>query len=103
MTKASKQLSRAEIIHLSKLANIKLTEIEIEKFQKQLSSVVGYVEKLKEVNTDNVVTVSQVTGLANVTAEDGMKNTRQLSQEKTLQNAQAKKNGFIRVNAIFKE
>lgn len=103
MTHSSSHLTREQILHIAKLANIKLTEQEVEKFQKQLSSVIGYIDKLKEINTDTVDAISQVTGLTNVTAEDGMVNKRKLTQEQALKNARSKKNGFIRVDAIFRE
>lgn len=61
---------------IAKLANLKLTPDEIEKFTKQLSAVLGYVEKLNEVNTDKVATTSQVTGLVNVTRPDEIDSKR---------------------------
>jgi len=97
------KLSREEILHLAKLAKLQLTDKEIEKFQKQLSEVLDYISKLKEVDTKNVEPVSQVTGLVDVTREDEVDNTRQLSQLEATANAKDKKNGFIKVKAIFSQ
>lgn len=96
-------LKREDILHVAKLAKLKLTEEEIDTYLKQLSSVVDYIGKLNEIDTNKVEPVSHITGLTNVTAEDDIENKRQLSQKEALQNAKTTKNGFIKVKAIFKE
>lgn len=98
---SDKKLSREEITHLAKLANLPLTEDEIEKYQEQLSSIVEYISKLDQVDTKNVESVSQVTGLVNVTVENKVDNVRTLSQEDALRNVPSKKDGFVKVKAIF--
>lgn len=94
-------LKREDILHVAKLAKLKLSDEEIDTYLKQLSSVVDYISKLNEINTDKVEPVSHITGLTNVTAEDNIENKRQLSQKEALQNAKSTKNGFIKVKAIF--
>jgi len=42
----------------------------VEKFQKELSTVLEYVEELKNVNVEGLEEVSQVTGLINVQRSD---------------------------------
>ena len=64
------QLTQDQVRHVAKLARLKLSEAEVEKFSKQLSAVFSYMEELNEVNTDNVLPTSQVTGLENITRED---------------------------------
>lgn len=98
---ANKTLARDEVLHLAKLAKLTLSEDEIELYQSQLSNIIGYIEMLDKVNTDNVVPVEQLTELENVAFEDGTKNERSLTQEQVVQNTKIHKNGHIRVNAIF--
>ena len=43
-------ISKKEVEHIAKLARIGLTSGEIEKFQKELSSILDYFEKLEEVD-----------------------------------------------------
>ena len=57
-------------VRLSQLARIALTDAEVEKFRKDLSTVLDYVEELKTVNVDGLEEISQVTGLVNVQRED---------------------------------
>ena len=64
------KLSIEEIKHIAGLANLTLSESEIEKFRGQLSEVISYINHLQEVQADKVEPTSQVTGLENVFRED---------------------------------
>lgn len=99
--KGTDKITEKEILHLAKLAKLKLDKSEIEKFQKQLSAIVGYFTKLKNVNTDRVEPVSQTTGLENQQAEDVAESTRILSQTEAQKNTTSKRNGFFKVKSIF--
>ncbi|XOU94485.1 MAG: Asp-tRNA(Asn)/Glu-tRNA(Gln) amidotransferase subunit GatC [Candidatus Kerfeldbacteria bacterium] len=59
-----------EIERLAKLARINLTEAEKKKFGKQISSVLEYVEQIKEVDTSKVKEKSHLKDLDNVFRED---------------------------------
>lgn len=63
-------LSDEQIQHIAKLARLGLKKGEPEKFSRQLSEILSYVDQLKEVETDNVDPTLQVTGLQNVTRKD---------------------------------
>lgn len=92
---------KIDVTHVAKLANFPLKPEEKEKFEKQLTEILSYVEKLKEVDTKNVEITSQVTGLENATRED--KTTPSLSQEEALSGAKNKHNGLFKVKAILGE
>lgn len=64
------KISKDTVKHIAKLARIKLSEKEVEKFSGQLSSVFEYMEILEEVDTDGVAETAQVTGLENVMEKD---------------------------------
>lgn len=63
-------LSNQEVQHIAQLARLGLKNGEAEKFSKQLNEILGYVELLKEVDTEDVQPTSQVTGLENVSRKD---------------------------------
>lgn len=63
-------LSEDQVRHVAKLARIKLTDAEVNKFCKQLSGVLDYMKILNEVDTENVPLTSQVTELNNVMEKD---------------------------------
>lgn len=66
------QLTQQQVRHIAKLARLKLSDEEVEKFSKELTSILGYIEKLNEVNTENVEPTAQVTGLHNVFRPDDL-------------------------------
>lgn len=92
---------KIDVLHIAKLANLPLNPGETRKFEKQLSEILNYVEKLKKVDTKNIETTSQITGLENVTRDD--KTIPSLTQEEALSNAKSQHNGFIKVKAILAE
>jgi aspartyl-tRNA(Asn)/glutamyl-tRNA(Gln) amidotransferase subunit C len=66
-------LSIEQVKHIAKLARLGITDAEADKFSKQLSSILGYVDLLNEVDVEGVELTSQVTGLQNVMREDVVK------------------------------
>lgn len=63
-------ITKDQVKHIAKLARLGIKDADVEKFAKQLTSIFGYVEKLKEVDVEGVAPTSQVTGLENVMRED---------------------------------
>jgi aspartyl-tRNA(Asn)/glutamyl-tRNA(Gln) amidotransferase subunit C len=92
-------LTKEEVVKIAKLARIELTEKEVEKFQKELSVVLDYVDELKQVNTEGLEEVSQVTGLVNVQRED--KAALASNRDAILSQAPEIKDGFYKVKAIL--
>lgn len=64
------KFTKDEIKHIARLARIRLSEAEVEKFASQLTNVLSYVDILNELDTEGVELTSQVTGLTNVMGED---------------------------------
>jgi len=75
---AEKVLSKEEVLHLAKLAKLSLTDAEIKKYQKQLSETLGYIENLKQINTDKVASDFYTTSAKNVFKEDKISEARML-------------------------
>jgi aspartyl-tRNA(Asn)/glutamyl-tRNA(Gln) amidotransferase subunit C len=69
-------LSEEQVKHVAKLARINLKDSEVKKFSGQLSDVLGYMDILKEVDTEGVEETSQVTGLTNVLGVDEVAEAR---------------------------
>jgi aspartyl-tRNA(Asn)/glutamyl-tRNA(Gln) amidotransferase subunit C len=92
-------LTREEVIKIASLARIELSEAEIEKFQKDLSSILDYVEELKNVDTEGLDIVSSVTGLENVMRED--KAVLIEEQQDILANAPERKDNYYKVKSIL--
>ncbi len=93
-------LSKEEVKHIAKLARLGLSEKEIIKFQKELSSILDYVEKLKEVDVSKVRATSHAVKVENVTRKD--EDRKSGIEKKLVGLAPNKKNGFVKVKSIIK-
>lgn len=63
-------ISSDDVRRIAKLARLELSDAEVEKFAPQLTSILGYIDMLSEVDTKNVKAAAQPTGLTNVLRED---------------------------------
>lgn len=63
-------LSKEDIEKLAKLARLKLDPAEIERYQKEFSEILTYVEQLSTVETGDLFPTYQVTGLHTITRSD---------------------------------
>ncbi len=95
------KLTKPQVQHTSDLAQLNLSDEEITKFQKQLSSILEYVGLLEEVDTKNVEPTAQTTGLKNVYRKDKPSKEQILSQEEVLRNAPEKQGGLIKTKAVL--
>ncbi len=92
-------LSIEEIKKVAKLSKLELTDQEIKKQQAELSGILDFFEKLKEVDTTGVEPLSQVTGLENILRKDEVEN---FSSKKLLNSSQRKKSqNMVSVPNVF--
>ncbi|OQB06573.1 MAG: Glutamyl-tRNA(Gln) amidotransferase subunit C [bacterium ADurb.Bin212] len=96
------KLSIDDVEHIARLSRLELTQAEKEKFAKQLSNVIGYVEELNEVKTNDVEVMSQVTGLNNVTEIDLLE-AGNISYNHIEKNAPEFRDGSFVVPGIFQD
>ena len=54
------KISREDVVRVAELANLELTPAEVDTYQAQLDQILGYVDKLKEVDVSKVEPMSQV-------------------------------------------
>ena len=64
------KITKDLVLHIAKLARIKLSSEEEKKFTKQMGDIVGFVESLNKVDTKGVPETNQVNGMENVLRED---------------------------------
>jgi aspartyl-tRNA(Asn)/glutamyl-tRNA(Gln) amidotransferase subunit C len=95
------QLSKEEIQHIAKLARLDLTDAELEKYGSQLSSVLSYIDQLKEVDVKGVEPTAQVSGLTNVTRQDVARDWDEKEVEEALRDAPEKEGRFIKVKRVI--
>ncbi|MCK5460430.1 Asp-tRNA(Asn)/Glu-tRNA(Gln) amidotransferase subunit GatC [Candidatus Gracilibacteria bacterium] len=63
-------ITEEEVLHIAKLAKLKLTPEELKTFPNQLSQILDFFGQLQEVDTEGVEETSQVTGLENINRKD---------------------------------
>lgn len=90
-----------DVAHVAKLAKLELTKEEIEKYKKQLSSVLEHFKELNEVETKDVNPTSQTTGLIDITREDKVDANQVLTVDEALSGTEKTKNGYFVVPAIL--
>jgi aspartyl-tRNA(Asn)/glutamyl-tRNA(Gln) amidotransferase subunit C len=94
-------MTKINIKHIAKLAELSLTSEQEGKFEKQLATVLEHIEKLSSVDVSHVAETSQVTGLENVDREDVA--SASFSQEEATSQAKVKHNGLFEVPVILEE
>lgn len=91
-----------EVEHIAKLARLNLTEKEKEKFQKELSLILDYIEKLKEVNVKEIKPTSHPFDIENITRKDLPKELDEKTVKKLLDLSPFLKGAYIKVKKILK-
>ncbi len=88
-----------DLDYTAKLARINLTDEEKAKFSSQLNSIIGYIEKLEELDTTGVEPTAHPHPVENVWQEDVVKSS--LPVEEALKNAPAQRNNMIVVPKVL--
>jgi aspartyl-tRNA(Asn)/glutamyl-tRNA(Gln) amidotransferase subunit C len=92
-------LSLEEVEHIAILARLRLTDEEKERYRQQLSAVLDYMAKLKEVDTAHIEPMATVLPLHTVLRPDDV--TPSLTIEELLANAPAAEAGMFRVPPVL--
>jgi len=95
------KLTQKEVEHVAKLARLGLSEKEKDKFSKELSAILDFVEKLNEVKTNKVEPTAQITGLENVYREDKGREKTKPETDKLLRLAPETENRCVKVKAVL--
>ncbi len=97
-------ITEKEVEHIAELARIKLTEKEKSKMTKELGAILGYIDKLKEVNTEGVEPIAHITGLADVFRKDDNPQESDAENIKRLMGqAPSEKDGYVKVKSVFED
>ncbi|MFQ6615701.1 MAG: Asp-tRNA(Asn)/Glu-tRNA(Gln) amidotransferase subunit GatC [Fidelibacterota bacterium] len=79
------KVTRKDVLRIASLANLKLTDKEVETYTAQFNEILTYMDQLNELDTDKVEPLSHVLDLVNVLREDVTGPS--LSREEALSNA----------------
>jgi aspartyl-tRNA(Asn)/glutamyl-tRNA(Gln) amidotransferase subunit C len=90
--------SELDVKYVAHLARLALSPAEESKIGSQLGNILGYIEKLKELDVSQVEPTAHAVPLINVTRPDEVQ--RSLPTEEALRNAPAHANGLFLVPKI---
>jgi aspartyl-tRNA(Asn)/glutamyl-tRNA(Gln) amidotransferase subunit C len=88
-----------DVEHIAELARLKFNEQELDNFTHQLNEILSYVEKLNELDTENVEPLSHPVENNNVFREDEVKPS--IMREEALRNAPDKNELFFKVPKVI--
>lgn len=88
-----------DVENIARLAKLSFSDDEKEKFVEQFNQILGYMEKLNELNTDNVEPTYNPLALSNVMRKDEVKTW--LTQDEALDNAPKSNHGFFSVPKVI--
>jgi len=87
-----------DVRYAARLARIELTDAEEKKLSAQLANILGYVEKLKELEVSQVEPTAHAVPMINVTRPDEVRTG--LTNDEALRNAPASAGGLFLVPKI---
>jgi len=79
------KITKKDVEYVAKLARLHLTDKEKEKFTKQLDDILKFMDKLNELNTDDIRPLAHILPLKNVWRKD--KREKSFPRKKILSNA----------------
>ncbi len=94
-------ISREDVERVARLARLALGEAELERMREQLNAILGYIDKLRELDITNVEPTSHAVPLVNVTREDDV--VPSLPPEAMLANAPDRVGELFRVPRIIED
>jgi aspartyl-tRNA(Asn)/glutamyl-tRNA(Gln) amidotransferase subunit C len=92
-------ISVADVEYVARLARLELSSAEKKLFASQMGAILGYVEKLKELNTEGILPTSHAVPMENSFREDVT--CPSIGIEKALANAPDRVASFYRVPKVI--
>jgi aspartyl-tRNA(Asn)/glutamyl-tRNA(Gln) amidotransferase subunit C len=92
-------VTKKDVEKIAELARLKFTDEELENFTPQMNEILSYMDKLNELDTENVKPLSHPVEQTNVFREDELKPS--ISTEDALKNAPAKDDHHFRVPKVI--
>ena len=88
-------IDREQVLHVARLARLQLSEQEVDRMAGEMSTILGHVETMNELDLEGVEPTSHVVELQNVLREDVPRDC--LPRERALEQASDAADGGFRV------
>ena len=93
------QVEKEDVLHIAKLACLKLKEEEIEEYRKNLQDILNFANIVNGVNTENISETIGSTSNVNVFREEEVKTFE--DEAALLQNAPEKQNNMFSIPKVI--
>ena len=93
------QVSKEEILHIAKLADLSLSEEEVKKYQEQLQDILNFANIVNNANTEELEETISSNELYNVFRKDEI--LQEFSREELLQNAPDMQKGMFKIPKVI--
>ncbi len=94
-------LSPEQVRHIARLARLGIEDGEVDRFAGQLSEILDYFERLRQVDTEGVPPTAHTLPIHNVFRDDVP--APSMDPEETLANAPQREDDLFRVRAVLDE
>ena len=94
-------IEKEEVKHIANLAHLGLTEKELESMQKNFSSILDYIETLKEADVSNIEKSFSERGLKNIIREDIQKDFPEEDKNKLIDLFPETENNYLKTKKIL--
>ncbi len=93
------KISKEDVIHVAQLARLELDEAAVNKFSRQIGTILDYVDTLNRLDTTGISPTSHAVCLTNAFREDEIR--KQLDLEQALSNAPERDEGTFLVPRVI--
>ncbi len=93
------KISQKDVEHVARLARLTVAPEELQTLTEQMDAILGYVDKLNELDTEGVEPMAHAVPMSNAFRED--ENTPAIGIERAFQNAPATGDGCFTVPKII--
>ena len=92
-------IDKDTVKHISKLARISLDDKKVDSLSKNLSSIIEFIEKLNELNTEKIVPLTSIIDASLVSRKDDVK--KENIRDQILKNSPEKNEEFFVVPKVI--
>ena len=94
-------ITKDQVKHIAELTRLKLTEEEVNKYQKELAKILDYVGQLQKIDTKDIPPCSGGTDLKNVFRKDESEIKIKEKSQKLVDQAPSKQKDLIKTKGVF--
>ena len=93
------EISKEEVLHIAKLASLKIKEEEIEEYRKNLQDILNFANIINSVDTDGLEETNGASANINFLREDEVKNFE--NSKSLMENAPEQENNMFKIPKVL--